>query len=247
MSADNALLAVEQFLIKRGGVTVLDLPTLTLQPEEKVAVIGPNGAGKSSLLLGLAGLLKPATGQLWFRGTQIEPANQVAYRRRIAMVFQEPLLFDTTVLNNVAEGLKIRGIDRRSARERAVQSLELFRIEHLADRSAHKLSGGEAKRVSLARAFAVRPELILLDEPFSSLDLPTRTELVRDLDRILHASGTAVLIATHDRLEALQLVDRLLVLERGQLILDGPPQEVINCPASSFVAAFRPVPLLHNG
>lgn len=247
MNPANALLTVEQLTIQRGGVTVLDLPALTLRPEEKVAVIGPNGAGKSSLLLGLAGLLKPATGQLFFRGNRVESGNEVTYRRRIAMVFQEPLLFDTTVLNNVAEGLRIRGVDRRTARERAEQSLELFRINHLADRSAHKLSGGEAKRVSLARAFAVRPELILLDEPFSSLDLPTRTDLACDLGRILHASGTAALIATHDRLEALQLVDRLLVLEAGLLVQDGPPQEVISHPATAFVAAFQAVPRANTG
>jgi tungstate transport system ATP-binding protein len=155
------------------------------------------------------------------------------------MVFQEPLLFDTTVLDNVAEGLRIRNIRRSEARDRAKESLELFRVGHLAGRSAHKLSGGEAQRVSLARAFAVRPELILMDEPFSSLDLPTRIALAEDLGRILHESGTAAIITTHDRIEAFRVVDRLMVMEGGSVIQEGTPKEVITNPANEFVAAFR--------
>jgi tungstate transport system ATP-binding protein len=174
-----------------------------------------------------------------FKGEEITPRNEVAYRRRIAMVFQEPLLFDTTVLDNVAEGLRIRGVRRNEARKRAQQSLELFRVGSLSGRSAHKLSGGEAQRVSLARAFAVKPELILMDEPFSSLDLPTRIALAEDLGRILHESGTAAIIATHDRIEAFKVVDRLLVMDGGVIVQEGSPLEVIANPVNLFVAAFK--------
>jgi tungstate transport system ATP-binding protein len=118
-------------------------------------------------------------------------------------------------------------------------SLKLFKVGHLAGRSAHKLSGGEAQRVSLARAFAVKPKLILMDEPFSSLDLPTRIVLAEDLGRILHESGTAAMIATHDRIEALRVVERLVVMENGKIVQEGSPQEVIANPVNSFVAAFR--------
>jgi tungstate transport system ATP-binding protein len=118
-------------------------------------------------------------------------------------------------------------------------SLELFGIAALAERSAHKLSGGEAQRVSLARAFAVRPELILLDEPFSSLDLPTRIVLAEDLGRILHESGTAAVIATHDRIEALRVVDRLVVLDNGGVVQEGKPKDVLEKPVNPFVGAFR--------
>jgi tungstate transport system ATP-binding protein len=239
MSVKMPILQVEGLQIRRGGVQVLDLPSFSLCPEEKVAVIGPNGAGKSSLLLGLACLIKRDFGTINFQGNEITPRREVSYRRSIAMVFQEPLLFDTTVLDNVAEGLRIRRWKRAEAREAAMESLELFRIGHLAGRSAHKLSGGEAQRVSLARAFAVRPKLILMDEPFSSLDLPTRIVLAEDLGRILHESGTAALIATHDRIEALRVVDRLVVMEGGKIIQEGTPQEVIAQPANAFVAAFR--------
>jgi tungstate transport system ATP-binding protein len=239
MTGNQALLQVEGLRIRRGGVQVLDLPHFSISAEEKVAVIGPNGAGKSSLLLGLACLIRHECGMITFQGEEIPPRGETMYRRRIAMVFQEPLLFDTTVLDNVAEGLRIRGSRRAPAREAAMESLELFKVGHLAGRSAHKLSGGEAQRVSLARAFAVRPELILMDEPFSSLDLPTRIVLAEDLGRILHESGTAAIIATHDRIEALRVVDRLVVMDGGVVVQEGSPQEVMAQPVNAFVAAFR--------
>jgi tungstate transport system ATP-binding protein len=239
MKETTPLLQVAGLRILRGGVQVLDLPRFSISAEEKVAVIGPNGAGKSSLLLGLACLIKRESGTITFQGEEVTPRGETRFRRRIAMVFQEPLLFDTTVLDNVAEGLRIRGSGRSEAREAALESLELFKVGQLAGRSAHKLSGGEAQRVSLARAFAVRPKLILMDEPFSSLDLPTRIVLAEDLGRILHESGTAAIIATHDRIEALRVVDRLVVMEGGEIIQEGTPQEVMAQPANAFVAAFR--------
>jgi tungstate transport system ATP-binding protein len=239
MTENSALLQIEGLRILRGGVQVLDLPHFSITAEEKVAVIGPNGAGKSSLLLGLACLIGRESGTITFQGEMITSRSETAYRRRIAMVFQDPLLFDTTVLDNVAEGLRIRGSGRTEARKSAMESLELFKVGHLAGRSAHKLSGGEAQRVSLARAFAVRPKLILLDEPFSSLDLPTRIVLADDLGRILHESGTAALIATHDRIEALRVVERLVVMDKGVIVQEGSPQEVIANPVNEFVAAFR--------
>ncbi len=239
MSQTASLLQVEGLRIKRGGALVLDIPCFSIFPDEKVAVIGPNGAGKTSLMLGIAGLIRPEAGTIKFRGEPVKGGDTIDFRRRIAMVFQEPLLFDTTVLNNVAEGLCIRKVARQEIRQRAMESLEMFGIADLAERSAHKLSGGEAQRVSLARAFAVKPELILMDEPFSSLDLPTRITLAEDLGRILHASGTAAVIATHDRIEAFRIVERLVVLDKGSIVQQGTPQQVIAEPVNSFVAAFR--------
>ncbi|MDU0460295.1 MAG: ABC transporter ATP-binding protein [Geobacteraceae bacterium] len=233
------ILQVEGLRIRRGGVKVIDLPRFSVAADQKVAVIGPNGAGKSSFLLGLACLIARDGGRISFNGSEVTQRDENAYRRQIAMVFQEPLLFDTTVLDNVAEGLRIRGKKRSEARELAMESLELFRIGHLAGRSAHKLSGGEAQRVSLARAFAVKPKLILMDEPFSSLDLPTRIVLAEDLGRILHESETAAIIATHDRIEALRVVERLVVMDKGTIIQEGRPSEVMENPVNAFVAAFR--------
>jgi len=235
----SGILEAKNLKIRRGGVQVLDLPLFSVAAEEKVAVVGPNGAGKSSLLLGLACLLERETGTITFRGEDVANSGETAYRRKIAMVFQEPLLFDTTVLDNVAEGLRIRGKVRGEARDIARESLELFKVGHLSGRSAHKLSGGEAQRVSLARAFAVRPELLLMDEPFSSLDLPTRIVLAEDLGRILHESRTAAIIATHDRIEAFHIVDRLVVMDGGRVVQEGRPGEVMAQPVNAFVAAFR--------
>ena len=146
------------------------------------------------------------------------------------MVFQEPLLFDTTVFENVASGLKIRGMRGPEIQEIVRENLERFGIAHLPDRSARKISGGEAQRVALARAFATRPETLLLDEPFASLDPPTRECLLDDLESILRQTKTTTLMATHDRMEALRLSDRIAVMNQGRILQVGPPAEVMNHP-----------------
>ena len=242
------LLEVKNLVLVRGGVQVLDIPALLLHENEVLSIIGPNGSGKSTLLLTLASLLQPTTGELRCRGEIISSRRSAeTYRRRLAMVFQEPLLFDTTVFENVATGLKIRGISRNEIKGRVQRSLELFNIRHLADRSARKLSGGEAQRTSLARAFAINPEIVLLDEPFASLDPPTRLALTEDLERILKETGTAAVMATHDQLDALRLSDRMAVMKSGRIIQDGPPVEVMHRPADEFVASFVGMENVLNG
>lgn len=151
------------------------------------------------------------------------------------MVFQEPLLFDTTVFDNVAVGLKLRHLGTREINERVKSCLDRFRITHLVDRSARKLSGGEAQRTSLARAF---PEIVLLDEPFVALDPPTRQALSDDLEKVLRESGTAAILTTHDQMDALRLVDRMLVIQQGRIVQSGTPSSVNNQPANEFVATF---------
>ena len=233
----NILLQVDDVMVRRGGVTVLDIPVLNVFSGQVLALIGPNGAGKSTLLLTLAGLLKPARGRLLFRGERIEDGG-FDYRRHIAMVFQEPLLFDATVFENVAAGLKIRGVGRAEIGRTVPEYLERFGIGHLAKRSARKLSGGEAQRTSLARAFVTKPEIVFLDEPFSSLDPPTRDALTGDLERILRATRTTAVASTHDQTEALRLGDRLAVMNGGRIVQIGPAAEVMNRPADAFVASF---------
>ena len=242
------LLEIKNLVLVRGEVQVLDIPALLLHENEVLSIIGPNGSGKSALLLTLASLLQPTTGELRCRGEIISSRRSAeTYRRRLAMVFQEPLLFDTTVFENVATGLKIRGISRNEIKGRVQRSLELFNIRHLADRSARKLSGGEAQRTSLARAFAINPEIVLLDEPFASLDPPTRLALTEDLERILKETGTAAVMATHDQLDALRLSDRMAVMKSGRIIQDGPPVEVMHRPADEFVASFVGMENVLNG
>lgn len=186
MNDSGAVLLIRDLEVRRGGVAVLDIPEFCIREGEVLSLIGPNGAGKSTLLLVLACLLPRRRGALSFRGDAVEAGNGLLeYRRRIAMVFQEPLLFDGTVESNVASGLKLRGADRDVIRRTVTECMERFGIGHLTGRHARKLSGGEAQRTSLARAFAVEPEIIFLDEPFSSLDPPTREGLMDDLQRIL--------------------------------------------------------------
>ncbi len=233
----EVLLKAENLLVRRGGVTVLDIPALDVLSGQVLALIGPNGAGKSTLLLTLAGLLKPARGSLLFRGEKIGNGG-FDYRRRIAMVFQEPLLFDATVFDNVAAGLKIRGIGRAEIGRTVPEYLERFGVGHLAKRSARKLSGGEAQRTSLARAFVTKPEIVFLDEPFSSLDPPTRDALIGDLERILHETHTTAMASTHDQTESLRLGDRIAVVNEGRIAQIGPVAEVMNRPVDEFVASF---------
>jgi tungstate transport system ATP-binding protein len=231
------LLKVEELMVRRGGATVLDIPVLEVLQGQVLSLIGPNGAGKSTLMLTLAGLLKPARGSLFFRGERIADGG-FAYRRHIAMVFQEPLLFDTTVFENVAAGLKIRGVGRDEIGRTVPEYLERFGVVHLAKRSARKLSGGEAQRTSLARAFVTKPEIVFLDEPFSALDPPTREGLTGDLERILRETHTTAIASTHDQTEALRLADRIAVVNEGRIAQIGPVAEVINRPANEFVASF---------
>jgi tungstate transport system ATP-binding protein len=239
MNGDTVILEARDLAVSRGGAEVLEVPEFTLREHESVALIGPNGAGKSTLLLTLATLLEAARGEIRFHGATVEASGRdTSYRRRIAMVFQEPLLFDATVFDNVASGLKIRGIPADEIRDRVQVCLERFRISHLVDRSARRLSGGEAQRTSLARAFATRPEVVLLDEPFVALDPPTRQALMDDLEQVLRESGSAAILSTHDQLEALRLADRMVVMQGGRIVQAGTPAEVMSMPANSFVASF---------
>ncbi len=175
MTAPASLLAVKELQVRRGGSLVLDISSLTVEEGTILSLIGPNGAGKTTLMQTLACLIKPHGGEFFFKGRKVFSNNGLLqYRRRLAMVFQEPMLFDTTVFQNVASGLKIRGMDRSEMGQRVKQNLQRFGISHLMDRSARKISGGEAQRTALARALAIQPELLFLDEPFASLDPPLR-------------------------------------------------------------------------
>jgi tungstate transport system ATP-binding protein len=239
VNTGNAILEVKNLHVKRGGVSVLDISSLFVPEGKVLCLIGPNGAGKSTLLLALSRLLKSVNGDIVFKGQKIDSNHTTGtYRRHIAMVFQEPLLFDTTVFENVASGLKIRGMGQDEIRRVVEEYLERFGISHLINRSARKLSGGEAQRTSLARAFAIKPEIIFLDEPFSSLDPPTRESLIEDLQRILRVTHTTAVMATHDQVEALRLADQIAVMNQGKIAQIGSPSEVMNSPVDQFVASF---------
>jgi molybdopterin-binding protein len=235
---NQAILSVKDLEVKRGDQTILQVDSLDIHQGEVLAVIGPNGAGKSTLLLVLARLLQPHAGQLYFRGTPVEQDNELSYRRRIALVLQEPLLLHQSVFDNVASGLRFRGLPRDEIKSRTNQWLAHLDISHLQNRSAHRLSGGEAQRTSLARAFALQPELLLLDEPFSALDSPTRARLLQDLRTLLSQTAITTIFITHDLDEALFLGDRVAVLLGGLLRQVGQPEHVFTAPTDAEVAAF---------
>lgn len=233
------ILEARNVKVERTGTRLLDIATLRVKRGEVLALIGPNGAGKTTLLLTLSYLMKPLSGEIFFDGLKVGSEYSLSnYRRKLAMVFQEALLFDTTVYKNVASGLKFRGVARREIEDRVREQLELFRIDHLKDRSARTLSGGEAQRTSLARAFATNPEVLFLDEPFASLDPPTRESLIEDVEQILQRSRTTTIITTHDRSEALRLSNRIAVVNGGRILQIGEPREVMFRPVDEFVASF---------
>ena len=231
----TSILEVKQLLVQRGERTVLEVGHLAVQPGEVLAVIGPNGSGKSTLVLALSQLLKTEQGTFLFRGQPVE-RDVLAYRRRIGLVLQDPLLLDNSVYANVATGLRFRGLPEKAIRPVVEEWLKKLGIEKLASRRSRALSGGEAQRVSLARAFALNPDILFLDEPFSSLDAPTRQRLLEDFQVLVSASGITTIIVTHDMDEALLLGSRVAVLIGGRIRQEGLPDQVFNTPLDPEVA-----------
>jgi tungstate transport system ATP-binding protein len=231
----TAVLEAREVSALRGERVVATAEHLSIEQGETLAVLGPNGSGKTSLLLALATLL-PMRGRLLHNGREID--DPVAFRRRCAVVFQRPLLLDRSVLDNAGLGLELRGVDTAERRRRAQDALERFGVGSLAGRPAIALSGGEAQRVSLARAFAVSPEILFLDEPFSALDPPTREALVADLARVLGDDAVTTLLVTHDRDEARALADRVAIVIDGRVRQVDRTDAVFGAPADAEVAGF---------
>jgi ABC-type sulfate/molybdate transport systems ATPase subunit len=220
-----ALEARELRVLHRESGFVLDVPQLLLHAGEVLALLGPNGAGKSTLLRALAGVEPGAAGRV---------AGPDA--GSVALVFQRPIAFAGSVLHNARVGLLGRGIPQRDAQTLARAALERFGIAALAERRAATLSGGELRRLALARAFAMRPAVLLLDEPFDDLDGAGQAALSLDLRRAIAGTRVAVGMVSHDLRRALLLADRLGVLIGGRLVQQGPRAEVLARPRSLAVA-----------
>ena len=232
------MIEIRDLLIHRNGRNVLKIDSLDIDRGETLAVVGPNGAGKSTLLLALAHLLKPTRGDILFDGKSLNAWSDLEYRRRISFVFQAPLLMDMTVEQNVALGLKFRGVSKEKTRERVSQWIKVLGVESLAKRRAGQLSGGEAQRVSLARAFVLEPDLLLLDEPFAALDPPTHAKLLEDLSNILKQDHKTAVFVTHNLKEAARLSHRIAVLVDGMLRQVGTSKQIKSRPADETVRAF---------
>jgi ABC-type sulfate/molybdate transport systems ATPase subunit len=211
--------------VRRGRNEVLHGVDLEVAAGEIVAVLGPNGAGKSTLLETIGNLLRPSAGTIERHG-------------QVVAALQSPDMARRTSRANVELALAWSGVQRRDRRARAGQALASMRASHLADRPASMLSGGERRRVHLARAVAIRPDLLLLDEPFAGLDHETRATLLDDAASALRSDAGAVVVVVHDRAEAWALADRLVILIDGRIAAQGRPSEVLDRPPTEEVARF---------
>ena len=232
------MIQIRDLLIRRNGRDALNVDTLDIARGETLAVVGPNGAGKSTLLLALAHLIRPARGEIRFEGKPLTEWDELEYRRKLAFVFQDPLLMDMSVRDNVGLGLKFRGADAKTIRARTTHWMQAMGIDSLAARRAGRLSGGEAQRVSLARAFVLDPELLLMDEPFSAVDPQTRSQLLEDISSLLAQDHRTTIIVTHNLKEAAQMGDRVAVVIGGTVKQVGTPRQIKAHPADESVRAF---------
>ncbi len=224
-----------------GAFTALDGIDLEVKNGELLALLGPSGCGKTTLLRVIAGLETADSGQILFHGSD---ATQTHVReRQVGFVFQHYALFrHMTVFENVAFGLRVRPKTTRPSdaeiKRRVNELLDLVQLGYLADRYPAQLSGGQRQRIALARALAVEPKLLLLDEPFGALDTQVRKALRRWLRRLHDEMNITSVFVTHDQEEALEVADRIVVMSKGQIEHVGTPEEVYDSPASSFVYQF---------
>jgi molybdate transport system ATP-binding protein len=241
-------MSLDAAITLRLGSLDLDV-SLAVAPGEVLALLGPNGAGKSTILRTLAGLVALDAGRIAVDGTVVDdPVAEVFVEpedRPIGVVFQDYLLFDhLSVLENVAFGLRARGTPKREARARAGEWLDRVGLAEYAAQRPRALSGGQAQRAALARALAVSPRLLLLDEPLAALDVGTRATVRRDLRRHLETFEGMRVLVTHDPVDAYALADRIAIVEAGRIVQSGTLAEVTAHPRSRYVADLVGVNLL---
>ncbi|MFZ4240742.1 ABC transporter ATP-binding protein [Streptomyces murinus] len=220
-----------------GATVALDGLDLTVRPGEFLALLGPSGCGKTTALRMLAGFEHPDSGAVLVDGRDI--TRVPAHRRDAGMVFQSYSLFPhLSAVDNVAFGLRMRGVRATERRSRAAELLELVGLGDKGERFPHQLSGGQQQRIALARALALRPRVLLLDEPLSALDAKVRLSLREEIRRLQQELGITTLFVTHDQEEALSIADRVAVMRAGRLEQCAEPAELYGRPATAFVAEF---------
>lgn len=222
---------------KYGNFVALNGVNLDIHPGEFFTLLGPSGCGKTTLLRMIAGFNTVDGGEIYFDEKLINRVE--AHKRDIGMVFQNYAIFPhLTVAENVAYGLKAKKVPKAEIARRVDEALDLVQIRKLKDRKPNELSGGQQQRVALARALVTRPAILLLDEPLSNLDAKLRVEMQVEIKRIQKELGITTIIVTHDHEEAVSLADRVIVMNAGQILQIGTPQEIFDRPSSPFVADF---------
>lgn len=235
----NALLQLHDISLSYGALQVINDVNLHLQEGEIGCLLGSSGCGKTTLLRSIAGFETPDTGQIYLRNHVMNDSriHVPAEHRHIGMVFQDFALFPhLNIKKNIAFGLRKQG--KKVVQQRVDELLELIGLANIADKFPHQLSGGQQQRVALARALAPRPDLLLMDEPFSSLDVTLREQLAREIRKIIKHEGTSAILVTHDQQEAFAMADRVGLLHQGKMIQWDTPYNLYHKPVSRYAAQF---------
>ncbi|WP_436344200.1 ABC transporter ATP-binding protein [Natronorubrum sp. FCH18a] len=231
------MLELESLTHRYGTELAVDDVSFGVEEGELVALLGPSGCGKTTIVQAVAGHVRPTAGQVTLRGTDVTDAPPES--RRVSVVFQQSTLYPhMTVRENVAYGLGARGIEPERRADVAREYLELVDLSEQRDAYPSELSGGQRRRVELARAVAPRPDVLVLDEPLSALDRSLRERLRDEIGRIQRETGVTTLFVTHDQEEAMALADRLVVMDDGSVAGTGTPRTLYESPPSPFVASF---------
>jgi iron(III) transport system ATP-binding protein len=230
-------IAIAELVVRFGTKTAVDRVSLSIEPQELFLLLGPSGCGKTTLLRAVAGFVDPSAGSIRFGGDDV--SRLPPHARNAGMVFQSFALWPhMTVGQNVAFGLRERGLEKTEIAARVEGALESTQISGFGPRRIEELSGGEQQRVALARALVVRPRCLLLDEPLASLDAKLRRSMREEIRRICKSSGLTTIYVTHDQKEALAIADRVGVMQGGRILQVGPPGDIYRRPRSRAVAGF---------
>jgi len=225
---------------KYGEREILKYISISIDKGEVFALIGPTGAGKTTLLRLIDSLDTPTSGKIYLNGIDVNEPGRVGLevRRRMAFVLQKPVVFNTSVYENIACGLKWRGVKRINIQEKVNGILEMVSLSAYKNRNARTLSGGEAQRVAIARAIATEPQVLLLDEPTANLDPISASRIEELITNIIHQHDTTIIMATHDMPQGQRLADRIVVLMNGEIHQTGGSREVFASPRDRNVAEF---------
>ena len=237
MSANDAVVLLDKLHKSYGDVVAVAEISLSVRPGELVCLLGPSGCGKTTTLKMVAGFIQPTSGRILLGGTDV--TNVPPHKRDTGMVFQNYALFPhLSVGENIAFAPRSIGMSRQDTKKRVAELLDLVQLPELANRYPSELSGGQQQRVALARALALRPAVLLLDEPLSNLDAKLRLQMRDELRSLVTRLDTTTLFVTHDQEEALAIADRIVVMNRGLVEQVGAPEEIYETPQTRFVAEF---------